>query len=501
MEKEETKNKKETSKTNPKKEVKSKETTQKTNSNKKQNTAKKNNNNAKNTKQAKPKTEKESSKKVEEVKTIKKVEKPEEKIEAVKEEIIKEEKPKENIEPEKKVPMVKPQAEKASISFNLTEMLIIIIIISILVSLASGYLVYKNYNIINKNTSIKMDSGDEKLNEFIDIYEEVKDKYYQEIEESDLIDNAINGMLKYLDKYTGYLSKADTDELQTRLDGEYKGLGVEITMLTADEITIATVFDDSPAARAGLKVGDVLLKVNNTSLSGMTTSDVASMIKGSSASKIKITYKRDNEEKEVEVILKNVIIPSATFELKEDKIGYIGITAFSAKTYSQVESTLEEAKNKNIESLIIDLRDNTGGYLSAAKDISDLFLEKGKIIYKIQYKDGTIKDYKATRSTHTDYKIAVIINGASASASEILASALKESYGATLIGTTSYGKGTMQDTETLSSGAMIKYTSGLWLTPNGNSVNEVGITPDIVIEDSLEGDPQLEAALNYLKNN
>ena len=388
--------------------------------------------------------------------------------------------------------------EKRVLSFSLIEMIIIIIVVSLVVSVVSGYLVFKNYSFISKQTSY-IGSFSE-LDEFVNVYEEVLKKYYKEIDKEKIIDSAINGMLSYLDQYTSYIDEESTEELQTRLDGEYKGIGVEISQNNNGQVVIVGIFEGSPADDAGLKPGDILISIDGETLSGKTSGDVATMIKGSKKEKITLRYLRE-EENETVVFLNHVIIPSVNSKIYEDNIGYIGIDTFSATTYSQVKEAKEELESKNINSLIIDVRNNTGGYLTAAKSISDLFIEKGKILYQLKYKDGKVEKYEATTNGFTNYKIVVLINGASASASEILTSALKESYGATVVGTKSYGKGTIQETGTLTSGAMIKYTSAYWLTPNGNSINEVGIEPDIEIETASESsdDNQLQKAIEILK--
>ncbi len=387
---------------------------------------------------------------------------------------------------------------KRIINFSLVEMIVIVVIVSIVVGIASGYLVFKNYGFISKQTNIKTENTE--LNEFTKTYNEIIDKYYKDIDKEKLIDSAIDGMLNYLDGYTDYLDEDTTSDLQTRLNGEYKGIGVEISNNIDGNVVIVTVFPGTPADKAGLKVGDIISKVNEESMLGKSSSDVANTIKGSNVEEITITYLRGEEENTIKIDIKEVIIPSVESKVLENNIGYIGISTFSATTFAQTRDALNELESKNIESLIIDLRSNTGGYLSSAKTIADLFLEKGKIIYQLKYKDGSIKKYEATKKTSTDYKIVVLINGASASASEILAAALQESYGATLVGTKSFGKGTIQETEELNSGAMIKYTSAYWLTPNGNSINELGIKPDIeVTHDGKEEDNQLKRAIEALQ--
>lgn len=387
--------------------------------------------------------------------------------------------------------------EKRIISFSLIEMIIVIVIVGIAVSVCTGYLVYKNYNSIFNQTIDKENKTE--LKEFVKVYEELKEKYIEDIDKEALINAAIDGMLNYLDVYTDYLDEDTTLDLQDRLNGEYKGIGVEITNNEDGNVEIVTIFPNTPAEKAGLKVGDVISQVNGKSMLGKTSSEVASTIKGASISEIKITYKRNEAEKTINIDIENVIIPSVEHKVIENNIGYIKLSTFSSTSYSQMKKSLEELKVKNIESLIIDVRNNSGGYLSSAKSIIDLFLEKGKVIYQLKYKDGISKKYTAKNNDKTTYPIVVLINEGSASASEILAAALQESYVAKLVGAKSFGKGTVQETEILTNGSMIKYTSAYWLTPNGNSINEKGIEPDIIVKNTEGKDEQLECAVKSIK--
>lgn len=398
----------------------------------------------------------------------------------------------------KKEPKIEvPTPEKRVATFSLVEMIIVVVIVSLVVSVLSGYLVFKNYNYISSQTTNKVNYKE--LNEFVKIYDELKEKYVEDIDTDALINSAIDGMLNYLDAYTDYLDEDTTLDLQDRLNGEYKGIGVEITNNTDNNVVIVTVFEDTPAEEAGLMVGDIIVAVNDESMLGKTSSDVAKTIKGAFVKDVNITYRRDGLEKTVKINLSNVIIPSAEYEVLEDNIGYINLTTFSSTTASQVKNALAELEKKNIDSLIVDVRNNSGGYLNAAKEISDLFLPKGKIIYQLKDKEGIVKKYAAENNDKTTYPIVVLINGASASASEILAGALKENYGAKLIGTKSFGKGTVQETEILSNGSMIKYTSAYWLTPNGKSINEVGLEPDVLVNITEGNDEQLQSAIEALQ--
>ncbi len=398
----------------------------------------------------------------------------------------------------KKNDKVIKKTEKRTATFSLTEMIVVVVVVALVVSILSGYLVFKNYGYILGQTVKENDSTE--LTEFINIYKELKEKYVEDVDSDELIDAAIDGMLNYLDVYTDYLDKDTTTNLQDRLNGEYKGIGIEISNNTEGNVYIVNVFEDTPAEEAGLKSGDVITSINGESVLGKTSSEVASAIKESSETLIKLTYKRNNVENTVNINLSNIIIPSVNYEVLENKIGYVKLTTFSSTSYTQVKDALSKLNQEKITSLVVDLRDNTGGYLESAKNISDLFIEKGKVIYRLKYKDGTVKKFYSKTAAKTSYPIVVLINESSASAAEILAAALKETYGATLVGAKSFGKGTVQETEILSNGSMIKYTSAYWLTPKGNSINKIGLDPDILVSNSnTNTDDQLKAAIEALK--
>ena len=386
--------------------------------------------------------------------------------------------------------------------FKLYEVIIITIITGILCSIATGFIFYKKYE-TSAIASYENLSNNKNVNEFLQVYASIIKEYYQDVNEEELVDSAINAMFSYLgDNYSEHLSKDETSSLLEQLAGEYQGIGVEIYQ---DKI-IYNVFDDSPAKEAGLQKGDKIIKVNNEDVSEKDNSYVATKIKNEN-DKVEITILRNNEEKKVTVKKDKLYIPSVTSKVIEEenkKIGYIDITTFSNTTSKQVKKALLSLENDNIDSLVIDVRNNAGGYLISAKEIASMFLEKEKIIYSLQEKDKT-QTYKDTTSEKRDYPVVVLINEYSASASEILTSALKESYNATL-GKKSYGKGKVQQTLNLEDGSMAKYTTAKWLTPNGKCIDGVGITPDYEIDLDVDEnnqtivDTQLNKAIEILKN-
>lgn len=386
-----------------------------------------------------------------------------------------------------------------SINFSLIEVIVIIVITGLVVSVCSGLIVYNNYDKIFKTSGDNSSSTD--LSDFIESYNHIVNSYVKDVDKEGLIDAAIEGMYNYLnDAYSVYIDEDTTETLTERLAGQYEGIGIEITMNSDSKIVISRIFSNTPAEKAGLKTGDIITSLDNETLKGKTSNDLASAIKGSDKSSFVIGYERDGTSYEITVKRELVYIDSVSSNIY-DKVGYIKIETFSATTSDQVKDKIN-AFDDSITSLIIDVRDNSGGYLSAAYSTSDLFVNKGDIIYQLKYKDGNIESKKGIIKPIKKFdKIVVLINGASASASEILAGALKDDLNAILVGVQSYGKGTVQETETLSSGAMVKYTSAYWLTPNGDSINEVGFTPDYEVEEDIttEKDEQLLKAIELAK--
>lgn len=383
---------------------------------------------------------------------------------------------------------------KKSVEFNLVEVIFIILITGIVVSVASGLIVFKNYD---KLSSVASSDSVTNFSEFNKAYNHIVNSYVKEVDKDKLIEAAIEGMYTYLnDEYSIYMDEETTKSLEERLDGQYTGVGIEITAdKDNNKIIINKVFSNSSAMDAGLKAGDELIALDGVLLSDKEYTYVSDTIKNSKKDTFMIKYIRDGKEYEVNLKKKNVLIDSVVSKEYEN-VGYIQIQTFSATTSKQVKDKINNF-SKNIDSLVIDVRNNTGGYLSAAYEIADYFVAKGKPIYQLKDRENKITIYKAKNDILRNFKgISVLINNYSASASEILALALKESANATTIGVKSYGKGTVQETDTLSSGAMIKYTTSYWLSPNGNTINTIGISPDIEEKDAKK---QLDIAIKMYK--
>lgn len=382
---------------------------------------------------------------------------------------------------------------KKSVEFNLVEVIFIILITGIVVSVASGLIVFKNYD---KLSSVASSDSTTNFSEFNNAYNHIVNSYVKEVDKDKLIEAAIEGMYTYLnDEYSIYMDEETTKSLEERLDGQYTGVGIEIITDKNNKIIINKVFSNSSAIDAGLKAGDELIALDGVLLSDKEYTYVSDTIKNSKKDTFMIKYIREGKEYEVTLKKKNILIDSVVSKEYEN-VGYIQIQTFSATTSKQVKDKINNF-SKNIDSLVIDVRNNTGGYLNAAYEIADYFVVKGKPIYQLKDRENKITIYKAKNDVLRNFKgISVLINNYSASASEILALALKESANATTIGVKSYGKGTVQETDTLSSGAMIKYTTAYWLSPNGNTINTIGISPDIEEKNS---EKQLDIAIKMYK--
>lgn len=343
------------------------------------------------------------------------------------------------------------------------------------------------------------------LSKFYDAYDTITDNYYGDISKEDLVDSAISGMVSSVgDIYTSYSDTDTTSKFDEMVNGTYEGIGCVIQQSETD-MKIITVYDNSPAEKAGLKVDDKIIKVDDIDISTTTASKLGDYIKSGAKDKITMTIIRGEEEKVVTLLREKIEIPvvtAKTFESNGKKIGYLQISIFSSVANKQFKENLEKLEKDGIDGLIIDVRNNNGGYLTTVTDITSSLLPKGKIIYQIQKGDKKVATKDKT-STKREYPIAVLVNGGSASASEILAGAIKESYKGYVVGTKTYGKGTVQQVKKLSDGSMIKYTVENWLTPDGNWINEKGIEPTNVVDmDSAyyenpgdENDNQLQKAL------
>ncbi len=380
---------------------------------------------------------------------------------------------------------------KNKFGLSIKEIIVIVLVTAITTSLTTGIIIYNNNVLENGAVNINKDKD---LKEFLKVYANLNKDYYEDIDKGKMLDSAIAAMVDYLgEDYSTYLDKDETDSLEKELSGTYKGIGISVI----NNNRIYKVYSDTPASRVDLQVDDIIINVNGKDV---VEDNIANMIL-KDGSENTLIVKRGEETHEVKVKAEEINSP-LTREII-DNIGYIEVPVFSYKVAEEFRKALEEIESKGIDSLIIDLRSDTGGFLSGASEIASMFLEKDKVIYSLEEKNKkqTIKDETDEKR---DYKIVVLINGSTASASEVLASALKESYGATLIGSSTFGKGKVQQTKTLDDGSMVKYTTARWYTPSGECIDEVGLFPDyaVKLEEDEEGhyiDTQLNKAIEVLK--
>lgn len=388
-------------------------------------------------------------------------------------------------------------------SYSFSE-LFIITIISLLVGAFSCFSIItimsggRNYLKLSKE-----------LSKFYDSYDILVENYNGNVDKKELVDAAINGMVSSVgDQYTSYVDTEGTNSFNQLVDGKYNGIGCLIQETEDKKIKVMQVYENTSAYKAGIKVGDIIKKVDDKD-SSIGSTELANYIKSSKNKSYSVTVLRDDKEIKFTLSKNEVEIPVVTskiFDKGDKKIGYISISIFSSVSAKQFKSNLEKIEKEGIDSLIIDVRDNNGGYLSSVTDITSYLLPRGKIIYQVQKSNSKIKATKDKTIAKREYPIAVLVNENSASASEILAGAIKESYNGYVVGMKTYGKGTVQQVSELSDGSMIKYTIENWLTPNGNWINEKGIDPtdEVELSDDYyknpneENDNQLQKALSLL---
>lgn len=360
---------------------------------------------------------------------------------------------------------------------------IFLIVVTAMVSILMTYVFVSAFYL--KEETKQKNSEDTALQEFIDTYQNVLDSYYEDVDEQELIDNAIKGMLSGLDDpYSTYLDKNTSSNFDATLAGTYQGVGLEVYNDQDMNIVVSRVFENSSADKAGIQAGDIIKKIDDKDLTKQKTSEFSNYTKKKKDGKFQVVYTHEGEEKTAKLERSIIIIQSVSSEVIErnnHKMGYIQIDIFSATTYSQFKKAVEKLEKEQVEGMVIDLRDNTGGHLTVVSDMLSLFMDKKHVLYQIEDKDKKTKYYSTGKETK-DYPVVVLQNEGSASASELFTAAMKESYGAKVVGTKSYGKGTVQELNTLQDGTQYKFTTKKWLTPKGNWVHKKGITPDVTIE-------------------
>jgi len=390
------------------------------------------------------------------------------------------------------------------LKFNFLEVVILIFVTAI---------VCVTVNItINK---IKTDDGltinqNEDIERFVAEYNFVLDKYYGQVTSKELINNAIAGMVNGLeDPYSSFIDNETAVNFDVDLEGEFYGLGVEITINNNSQVEVYGVIEGSGAEVAGLLKGDIITHLDGEAVTGLTATEFRTKMISNNKEMVSLTILRGEEKKEVNVKRQLVEIPSVSSEVFESgiaKVGYLRIDIFANNTFKQFKEELTHLESQNIDSLIVDVRSNTGGHLSVVTEVISEFLDSTHVIYQVKDSEKIEKEY-STGSKTKDYEIIVLIDSASASASELLASALKEQCGAKLVGTKSFGKSTVQQGVDLGNGSKYKITIKEWLTSEGNVINGKGLEPDVEVllseeyfaNPKNETDNQLQTAIDLLK--
>jgi len=352
-------------------------------------------------------------------------------------------------------------------------------------------------------------SANDEIYKKIDVFSEVLDKinneFVDDIDQNEIMDAAINGVLQSLDPYSAYLSPEMLKEMQTETSGQFGGLGIEVGM-EAGVVKVISPIDNSPADRVGVKAGDYIVKINEIQVQGKSLTEAVEIMRGPVGSEIEITVRRKGVKKALifNIIREIIKIESVKSNLLDNTIGYIRLTSFNENSSDQIKSKIKELnKNEKVKGYILDLRNNPGGLLSQAIKISDFFLDQGEIVSTKGRKSSENKKWFAKDGDLIDGKnLIVLINYGSASASEIVAGALKDHKRAILVGENSYGKGSVQSVIPLQNRGAIRLTISKYYLPSGKSISEVGVTPDIEVAEgsddfkiNSENDNQLEFAL------
>lgn len=368
----------------------------------------------------------------------------------------------------------------------------------LVVSLAACGLQHINEGIISSDTETKLSY----LKKLID------ETYLHDIKEKDLNEGIYKGYVEGLgDQYSAYYDKKETKELSESLDGSFSGIGAVMTQdASSGVITITQVYDDSPAKKAGIKAGDILYRVEEKTVTGKDLDKVVSWIKGKKGTKVNLTLLRGTNSDKIKVTATRDVINVETVKYKvlENQIGYISISEFDSVTGAQFAKALKQLQKKNIEGLVVDLRNNPGGSLSTVCDILDSILPKGLIVYT-KDKNGKKEEYTSDEKHRLNLPMSVLVNGQSASASEIFAGAVQDYGKAEIIGTQTYGKGVVQNLFDLKDGTCVKLTISEYFTPKGRNIDGKGITPDVKIEYKYnakdpKADNQLDKAVSVVKD-
>ena len=361
----------------------------------------------------------------------------------------------------------------------------LILTILVIFFIASTGILVGRWSIKNVGADVE---GYEELKVYTEALTLVRENYVDNVEQQDLVYSSIKGMLNALDPHSAFMTPDMYKEMQVDTKGEFGGLGIQIG-IKEGMLTVIAPIEDTPAYRAGIKAGDKIIKINDEFTKDMGLQDAVSKMRGAPSTSVKITILREGwkETKDFTIIREIIKIKSVKSKILEEGIGYIKITQFQEKTASDLSDAIDNFKQKNIYSLILDLRNNPGGLLNTAVDITGQFIPTGKLVVFIKDKKGQRIEYKSTDSNpNVDLPMVVIVNQGSASASEIVAGALKDWNRAVIIGTKTFGKGSVQSVIPLSDGSALRLTTALYYTPKGTSIQATGIIPDIIVKPKVK---------------
>lgn len=359
--------------------------------------------------------------------------------------------------------------------------------------------------LLNYTPSIANDTTYEGLSNFTRVLDLIERNYVEEVDPEKLTNSAIDGMLKTLDPYSTYLSPERYRELEIGTSGEFGGVGMEVSEENG-VLTVITPIEGSPAEKAGIKPRDQIIEIEGKSTQGMVVQEAVRILRGPSGTPVKITIRREGEKEPrvITLIRDKIVVKSVKPELLENGIGYVKLAQFQDRTSQELTEAIDglEAQNgKELSGLILDLRNNPGGLLTEAIDVVDEFIDSGLIVSVRGRTEDQTREYYATKNgSFQTFPVVVIVNDGSASASEVVAEALQDSKRAVILGTKTFGKGSVQTIIKLEDGSGLKLTTAKFYAPSGRSINQVGVTPDIKVENSGDQDKQLESAINILNS-
>jgi len=380
---------------------------------------------------------------------------------------------------------------------------VIILIVGVIGGMRADDLIVLLGNGQNKGTPSSLD-----FSSVQQVYDQLRQKYDGKLDVQKLIDGAKKGMVAATgDPYTVYFTKDEAKQFFSDLNGKFSGIGAELDKKSDQQLIVVSTLDDSPARKAGLQAGDAIAKVNDEDTSGWSVDQAVSKIRGDKGTTVKLTIVRDSKQQEFSIVRDEITTPSVTWNEDTDNIGYMRIASFADDTASLTQKAAQEFKDKGVKAVVLDLRGDGGGYLTAAQAVASLWLPEGKTIVQERTDTGVVQQtLKASgNALLSGLPTTVLVDGGSASASEIVSGALHDNGVAKLVGVKTFGKGSVQDIVDLPGGAELKVTIAKWYTPNGKNINKEGIQPDVnvpISDDDLKNsrDPQKDKAFELVKN-